>query len=97
MGQAAAVQILKGVHNDHNTTAKPAKVKSSAKDKKGNGKAHPLERVLDLSDDTREVRLTDDVASKMLSKSLCRSANRSNRRAIPDARGGRVVCEVRDG
>ncbi|KAF8554904.1 hypothetical protein OG21DRAFT_1508296 [Imleria badia] len=43
------------------TTAKPArgrpKGKQSAKDTKGKGKARPLESVLDLSDDTREVRI----------------------------------------
>lgn len=43
------------------TTAKPArgrpKGKSGAKDAKGKGKTRPLESVLDLSDDTREVSL----------------------------------------
>ena len=50
------------------TTAKPTrgrpKGKSSAKDTKGKGKARPLESVLDLSDDTREVRLTKDETSQ---------------------------------
>ena len=46
------------------TTAKPArgrpKGKANAKDTKRKGKTRPLESVLDLSDDTREVRSTND-------------------------------------
>ena len=50
------------------TTAKPArgqpKGRASTRGPKGKGKARPLESVLDLSDDTREVRLTNDITRK---------------------------------
>ena len=50
------------------TTTKPArgrpKGKSSAKNTKGKGKTRPLESVLDLSDDTREVRPTSDKTAR---------------------------------